>query len=117
MTINTAKRRYSSLDEHGKVSRTNRLNDPLPKHLQSMIPNQNTGISGLLRVVCIALLLCPLPGRADTATDIRNFTGAPTRVVWIQDAGDKANVYSEHPSIRLMGYDTEDGKGERAILP
>jgi len=82
-----------------------------------MISNQDTGISGLLRVACIALILCPLHGRADTATDIRNFTGAPTRVVWIQDAGDKANVYSEHPSIRLMGYDTEDGKGERAILP
>ena len=82
-----------------------------------MIPHPDSRLSGALHIVFAAFLLCPLTGRADTAADIRSFTGAPTRVVWIQDAGDKANVYSEHPSIRLMGYDTEDGKGERAILP
>ncbi len=54
---------------------------------------------------------------ADYAAELRAFTGAPTRVVWIQDAGDSACVYSERPTLRLMGYDTEDGKGERAILP
>ncbi len=54
---------------------------------------------------------------AGIAEDLRAFTGAPTRVVWIQDAGESACVYSERPTIRLMGFDTEDGKGERAILP
>jgi len=65
----------------------------------------------------MALIFCPLHGWADTASDIRQLMGAPTRVVWIQDAGPTACVYSEKPTIRLMGFDTEDGKGERAILP
>lgn len=54
---------------------------------------------------------------AGTAEAIRALTGAPTRVVWIQDAGEQACVYSERPTLRLMGFDTEDGKGERAVLP
>jgi len=44
-------------------------------------------------------------------------TGAQTRIAWLQDAGDTACVYSERPTLRLMGFDTDDGKGERAILP
>jgi hypothetical protein len=48
---------------------------------------------------------------------IKALTGAPVKVVWIQDAGATACVYSERPTLRLMGLDSEDGKGERAILP
>lgn len=54
---------------------------------------------------------------ASRSADIRAFTGAPTKVVWVQDAGDIACVFSERPTLRLMGLYTEDGKGERAILP
>lgn len=48
---------------------------------------------------------------------IKALTGAPVKVVWIQDAGATACVYSERPTLRLMGLDSEDGKGERALLP
>jgi hypothetical protein len=48
---------------------------------------------------------------------IKALTGAPVKVVWIQDAGETACVLSERPTLRLMGLDSEDGKGERAILP
>jgi hypothetical protein len=65
----------------------------------------------------VALILFSLTGRADTASDVRDFTGAPTRAVWIQDAGDLACVYSERPTLRLMVFDTEDNKGERMLLP
>ncbi|MGB2614285.1 MAG: hypothetical protein WBD63_03240 [Phycisphaerae bacterium] len=51
------------------------------------------------------------------AAAIRKATGAPTKVVWIQDAGEAACVNSERPTIRLMGLDTEDIQGERPILP
>ena len=51
------------------------------------------------------------------AAAIREVTGAPTKAVWIQDAGETACVFSEKPTIRLMGFDTEDLLGERAILP
>ena len=69
----------------------------------------------LLSFVAFAFLLGVT--RADTAADIKDLTGAPTRVVWIQDAGDTACVYSEKPTLRLMVYDTEDGQGERQLLP
>ena len=54
---------------------------------------------------------------ATPSQNLRELTGAPTRVVWLQDAGDTAAVDSERPTLRLMGLDTEDGKGERPILP
>ncbi len=53
----------------------------------------------------------------DRAAALREFTGAQTRLVWVQDAGPSACVFSEKPTLRLMGYDTDDGKGERPILP
>lgn len=54
---------------------------------------------------------------ANPGAELRELTGAQTRVVWVQDAGETACVYSERPTMRLMGFDTDDGKGERPILP
>ena len=66
---------------------------------------------------CLATWVFPLPMEAGPAEEVRALTGAQTRVVWVQDAGETACVYSERPTLRLMGFDTDDGKGERAILP
>lgn len=82
-----------------------------------MFPTHDNHPVSFLCLACIAIILYPMHGWADTASDVRAFTGAPTRMVWIQDAGPTACVFSEKPTIRLMGFDTEDGKGERAILP
>ena len=68
-------------------------------------------------LACLAAALLPIPLIAGPAEEIRAFTGAQTRVVWLQDAGPTACVYSEKPTLRLMGFDTDDSKGERAILP
>ena len=38
------------------------------------------------------------------------------RVVWVQDMGDGRDVDTMGSNLRLMGLDTGDGKGERAIL-
>lgn len=73
-------------------------------------------LSSVLSFVSLILILYPLQIRADSASEIRQFTGAPTRMVWIQDAGETACMYSEKPTVRLMGFDTEDGKGERPVL-
>lgn len=43
-------------------------------------------------------------------------SGARTRVVWVQDMGDGRDVDTVGSNLRLMGLDTGDGKGERAIL-
>jgi hypothetical protein len=41
---------------------------------------------------------------------------ARTRVVWVQDLGDGRDGDTLGSNLRLMGLDTGDGKGERAIL-
>jgi hypothetical protein len=46
-------------------------------------------------------------------TDVNN---ARTRVVWVQDMGDGSDVDAQGGNLRLMGLDSEDGKGERVIL-
>ena len=43
-------------------------------------------------------------------------SGARLRVVWVQDMGDGRDVDTLGGNLRLMGLDTGDGKGERAIL-
>ena len=42
--------------------------------------------------------------------------GARMRVAWVQDMGDNRDAFAQGGSLRLMGLDTADGQGERAIL-
>ena len=42
--------------------------------------------------------------------------GARMRVAWVQDMGDSRDVFAQGSGLRLMGLDTSDGQGERAIL-
>jgi hypothetical protein len=51
-----------------------------------------------------------------TLSTLHEFTGAPTRLVWAQDLLDNKDVSAKGQHLRLMGYDSEDGKGERVIL-
>lgn len=49
--------------------------------------------------------------------DVRLLTGARTRIVWVQDRSPASNdTGAKKNKLRLMGFDTKDGKGERAIL-
>ncbi len=48
---------------------------------------------------------------------VREFTGSPTRLVWVQDLKDNRDVVALGNHLALMGFDSEDGKGERFILP
>lgn len=54
---------------------------------------------------------------ADVGAEVRALTGAHTRVVWVQDAGDKSDPLAERDTLHLMGFDSDDGKGEHPILP
>ncbi len=67
--------------------------------------------------ISLTVLLTQRSYSAIPGAELRELTGAQTRVVWVQDAGATACVYSERPTMRLMGFDTDDGKGERPILP
>jgi hypothetical protein len=42
---------------------------------------------------------------------------AGMRIVWVQDAGDGGDPFGAGGNLRLMGLDTADRAGERAILP
>jgi hypothetical protein len=53
-------------------------------------------------------------GSGDQPDDVRALTGAHTRAVWVQQDGKDPEAVGD--GLVLMGYDSEDGKGERVIL-
>jgi hypothetical protein len=70
-----------------------------------------------------AILLWPAgctsgPGAAGVAAgpgaDVRMLTGTATRVVWVQHDGKDPEAVGDQ--LVLMGFNSEDGKGERVIL-
>jgi len=50
------------------------------------------------------------------ARELRDLTGAPTRIVWCQDMGEGTDLLAYGDKFRLMGFDTEDRRGARPIL-
>ena len=54
---------------------------------------------------------------AQEPSSLRSFTEAHTRVVWVQDQGpNNSDILAVGHRLKLMGFDSEDGKGEREIL-
>jgi hypothetical protein len=54
------------------------------------------------------------PPPTGAVKDVREATGAPARFVWVQ--GDGTDPETEGDQLILMGFDTEDGRGERVIV-
>lgn len=48
---------------------------------------------------------------------VEELTGAHTRVVWLQDAWEKNDVFADRGQVRMVGFDSRDGRGERVIIP
>ena len=57
----------------------------------------------------------PSRDSSERASKLRQFTGGPTRVVWAQATRDTDDLCALSENFRLVGYCTEDGKGERVI--
>lgn len=72
--------------------------------------------SGALCLVATVVLAASAAALADPAKDLRALTGAPSRVAWVRHLGDGKDIFTTTNDNRLMGFDTEDGKGEREIL-
>lgn len=51
----------------------------------------------------------------DTARMVRELTGAHTRIVWAQQQEGFADMAMIQPDFKLMGLDTDDGKGVHAV--
>ena len=57
------------------------------------------------------------PPQPQVAQNIRALAGAQTRVVWVQDIAQTGDVAGLNGlTTALIGFDTEDGRGERLIL-
>lgn len=56
----------------------------------------------------------PADAAAGPAAEIQKFTGAHTRVTWVQSDG--RDPFAAGDQLILMGLDTEDSRGERIIL-
>lgn len=71
-----------------------------------------------LSLFFILLLLLSLSSCSDsTGNDsLEQFTGAHTRVVWIQEQGTGVDTFGFGPNFKLMGYDSRDGKQERELV-
>lgn len=72
------------------------------------------GIS--LLVICSFVHVIVPAGASNAAAEVRALTDGSTRIVWCQDAGDGADAAARSNALRLMGFDTDDGRGERCIL-
>ena len=69
-----------------------------------------------LLTAALGLLLaaCSTPQTIEgPAAEIRKFTGARTRIVWVQ--GDGSDPFAGGDALVLMGLDTDDGRNERPI--
>jgi hypothetical protein len=73
-------------------------------------------VTGRSTVVTL-VLLCAACSTSETiegpAAELRRFTGAHTRVVWVQ--GDGTDPYALGDNLVLMGFATDDDRGERMI--
>jgi hypothetical protein len=56
------------------------------------------------------------PTISTAAQEIRALTGAKARVVWVRHTGDGTDIFAHTSNLRLLGIDSEDGRGEREIV-
>ena len=73
-------------------------------------------VAGLLALGCLASI-GPSSTSGQSTDALSRFTGAPTRIVWVQDTSRGAqDVQAQGNELLLMGYDSVDGRGERELL-
>jgi len=72
--------------------------------------------AGILLFACIAGAGCGVasPAIEGAAADVRELAGAHTRIVWVQHDGTDPRLHGV--DLTLMGFDSDDGRAERAIL-
>ncbi len=75
---------------------------------------RRASIGALLLVPILPWACASAPSRTGAAAEVHALTGAPARVVWVQ--GDGSDPFATGRNLVLMGFDSEDGRGERAIV-
>ncbi len=70
------------------------------------------------RTICLTLVALASAALAGVGEDLAKLTGQHTRVVWVQDRSKASgDTFAGGKHLVLMGLDSKDGKGARAILP
>ncbi len=73
-------------------------------------------MSRLLLTGLWLVLFSTLAAAADKNA-VEQWTGKHTRLVWVQDQGSGADTFAQGFKLMLYGYDSSDGRGERALVP
>ena len=81
-----------------------------------VIGSLHVPIRSLMFLTCCCGLLGGVVGAQEPGS-LRKFTDAHTRIVWVQDQGTaNSDILAVGQRLKLMGFDSDDGTGERAIL-
>ncbi|WP_028572946.1 LamG domain-containing protein [Desulfonatronum lacustre] len=93
----------------------------MTKYIYSAMPSTIVGLLILILVVSFGCTREDQSANANSTSDARidrieDLTGAHTRVVWVQDLGQGGNPGAQGDNLRLMGFDSRDGHGQRVIL-
>lgn len=72
----------------------------------------------ILFVICLLIL----PGVSSvtaksSVNQLGKWTGKHTKMVWVQDHGGGTDALAHGNKLKLYGYDSKDGKGERLLVP
>lgn len=74
----------------------------------------------MFRVMIVLFMAVCVAGQAFGKNEndrVGQWTGGHTRLVWLQDHGNGADSLAHGKNLMLYGYDSQDGKGERPLLP
>ncbi len=63
----------------------------------------------------ILLVYTPFSEAEELSVQIKQFTGSQTRLVWVQDQAEGDDTLAQKNNMKIMAYDSEDGKGVRAM--
>lgn len=75
-------------------------------------------IKFFLNIMAVLLFSFPVVSVSFAAkTDLGKWMGKHCRVVWVQDQGKGSDTFARSNKLMLYGYDSEDGRGERLLVP
>jgi hypothetical protein len=76
--------------------------------------SSSTILPAVALLVALCTAACGSSATSGPGADLRAFTGTHTRVVWVQ--GDGTDPYAIGTNLTLMGFDSQDGRGERPLV-
>jgi len=91
----------------------------LPRRIRARVRVPSVRVAAVTALLLASLVgvgsgVVSVPTQTGAGPDIRALTGAHTRAVWVQ--GDGTDPFAAGTRLTLMGFDSDDGRSERAIV-